>query len=111
ALSACEGFQPPSAPTIVVNPAASTLPARLVLMVSSRPDHRLNVRAEVLSADGHSVANVAVRFAIGAGTMTPQAATTDSAGVAHAVAVSTAMTDISATIAGVTASVFVLPSQ
>jgi hypothetical protein len=110
-LSACDAYEPPAAPTIPTSPGASTLPARLVLAVSSRLDDRLDVGANVISADGHTLPNVLVTFSIEAGTVTPATAMTDATGVARAVAVSTAMTTISATADnGVAASVFVLSS-
>jgi hypothetical protein len=111
-LTACEGYQPPAAPTPAVNPAASTTPARLVLSASARPDQRIDLSAQVLNVDGHGLPNVVVTFGIGAGSISPATAPTGVSGIAHASAVSTSWTTITATIAGgLTDSVDVLPSR
>ena len=82
-----------------------------MLTAGSRPDQRLDVAANVLSADGHGVPNVSVAFTIGAGTVSPAAAMTDQFGMAYIIAISTDVTEIAATIGGgITSSVNVLPS-
>jgi hypothetical protein len=110
-VSACEGYEPPPLPTTPTNPAASTVPTRIVLTANSRSDQQLDVFATVLSADGHRVPGIAVAFKIGAGSITPSA-TTDVSGTALVLATSTAFTTISATIGGdIVSSVEVLQSS
>ncbi len=96
--TACEPFQPPALPSPVVDPAASTVPTRIILNASSRTDQQLDVTAQVQSADGHGVPNVQVQFSIGAGTITPVLTKTDNTGMAKTLAASTASTTISAWI-------------
>jgi hypothetical protein len=104
----CDAFQPPPL-TFPSNPTSSA-PTQIVLNAGSL-GQRLNVAATVLTADGRGVPNVAVAFRIGAGTIDPQTAMTDQTGTAHAVAVSTAMTTITADIGGgIVSFVDVLPS-
>ena len=112
ALTACEAYQPPAAPTPPVNPAASATPTRLVLSASARPDERIDLSAQVLNVDGHGVPDVIVTFAIGAGSVSPATAPTDGLGVARASAVSLSWTTITASIAaGLTDSIDVFPSR
>jgi hypothetical protein len=68
----------PSAPSVAAQ--AQTTPARLVLNAGSRPDQQLDVTAQVLTADGHGVANVAVTFALSGGAVTPATVTSDASG-------------------------------
>lgn len=86
-LSAASGCAPhlPTAPDYVA-PAVQTAPASLRLTVSTRSDRQYDVSATVLTADGHVVPNVAVSFALEGGTVTPDSALTNGAGVAQAVA-------------------------
>lgn len=100
ATTACGAYQPPPLPVVPTNPAASTVPMRVVLTAGSRPDQRLDVAATVLSADGHGVPDVSVVFSIGAGALDPPTATTDQTGTARTIALSTAVTTISAAIDG-----------
>src|SRR4051812_22246084 len=110
-LSACEAYDPPALTFAPTNPAASTVATHIVLTAGSRADQRLDVAANVLSADGHGVPNVSVAFTIGAGTVSQATAMTDQSGMARIVAVSTGVTAINATInGGITSSVNVLPS-
>ena len=112
ALTACEAYQPPAAPTPPVNPAASTTPVRLVLSAGARPDQRIDLSAQVLNVDGRGIPGVTVTFAIGAGSVSPASAATDGIGVAHSSAVSTSWTTITASIAdGLGDSIDVLPSR
>jgi len=110
-LPGCEAYDPPPLAVAPTNPAASTVATHIVLTAGSRPDQRLDVAANVLSADGHGVPNVSVAFTIGAGTVSPAAAMTDQFGMAYIIAISTDVTEIAATIGGgITSSVNVLPS-
>ena len=110
-LPGCEAYDPPALAVAPTNPAASTVATHIVLTAGSRADQRLDVAANVLSADGHGVPNVSVAFTIGAGSLSPTTAMTDQSGMARIVAVSTCVTAINATInGGITSSVNVLPS-
>ena len=107
-MMGCDAYQPPPL-TFPSNPTSSA-PTQIVLNAGSL-GQRLNVAATVLTADGRGVPNVAVAFRIGAGTIDPETAMTDQTGTAHAVAVSTAMTTITADIGGgIVSFVDVLPS-
>ena len=99
-LSGCEAYEPPPLPTVPTSPGASTVPTHIALNAGSRADDGIDVAATVLSEDEHGVPNVPVVFTIGAGTIQPPTAMTDQTGTAHVIAVSTAMTTISATIGG-----------
>ena len=105
----CEAFEPP-VPVFPSSPASNT-PTHIALNAGSRADEQIGVTATVLTADGRGVPNVAVAFTIGAGTIDPATAMTDSTGTARALAVSTSMTTIGATIGGgIVSFVDVLPS-
>jgi pectin methylesterase-like acyl-CoA thioesterase len=105
----CEAYQPP-VPTLPSSPV-STTPTQIVLNAASRADQSLNVAATVLTATGEGVPNVPVTFTIGAGTINPATTMTDLTGTARAVAISTSMTTIAASIGGGLVSfVDVLPS-
>ena len=105
----CEGFQPPEPGFPPSSP--SNTPTHIALNAGSRADQQIGVTATVLTADGRGVPNVAVAFTIGAGTIDPGTAMTDSTGTARALAVSTSMTTIVATIGGgIVSFVDVLPS-
>jgi hypothetical protein len=99
-VPACKAYQPPPLPVMPTSPGASTIPTRIVLTAESRPDEKLNIAATVVTADGHTVPEVAVVFDIGAGSLAPPTAMTDQTGTARTIAISTAMTTISATIGG-----------
>jgi hypothetical protein len=99
-LPACEAYEPPPLPSTPSNPGASTIPTHMSLTASSRADKRLDIAALVLAQDGNGVPNVPVVFTIGAGTLDPPTITTDQTGTARTIAVSDAMTTISATIGG-----------
>lgn len=88
------------APSPAVDPARSTTPARIQLSVGSRSDQRLDIAAQVLSADGHGVPNVTVTFSLGAGAgfVDPTTAKTDSTGTAKTIATATAVTTLTADI-------------
>lgn len=110
-LTACHAYQPPAAPSAPTDSAASTVPTRLVLTAGSRSDQQVDVTAQVLSADGHGVPNIALGFTIGAGTVTPSSGTTDSTGRVQAVAASTAQTTLTAVVnETIRASLTLLPS-
>jgi hypothetical protein len=110
-VGACEAYEPPPLPVAPSNPAASTVPASIVLTASSTFKHQLDVDAMVLSADGHGIPNVVVTFSVDDGNISPSAAATDSTGNALSTAVTTAGTTIRATIGGgINATVKVLPS-
>jgi pectin methylesterase-like acyl-CoA thioesterase len=105
----CDAYQPP-VPTIPSSPASNT-PTHIALNAGSRANEQIGVTALVLTADGRGVPNVSVGFAIGAGTIEPATAMTDQTGTARALAVSTSMTTIAATIGGgIVSFVDVLPS-
>jgi hypothetical protein len=99
-LPACEAYEPPPLPSTPSSPGASTIPTRMSLTASSRADGGINIAAMVLAEAGNGVPNVPVAFTIGAGTLDPPTVSTDQTGTARTIAVSEAMTTISATIAG-----------
>jgi len=87
------------------------MPTHIALNAGSRANDQIGVTALVLTADGRGVPNVPVEFVIGAGTIEPGTAMTDQTGTARALAVSTSMTTIAATIGGgIVSFVDVLPS-
>jgi len=94
-VPACGAVEPPPPPT---GPTLPTNPTSLVLTASSGFNQQVAVSARVLSADGQGVPNVAVSFSIGAGTITPATALTDSTGTASATAITTANTTVAAAI-------------
>ena len=99
-LPACEAYEPPPLPSTPSHPGASTIPTRVSLTASSRADGSLNIAATVLAENGNGVPNVPVAFTIGVGTLDPPTVSTDQTGTARTIAVSEAMTTISATIGG-----------
>ena len=111
AVAACRGYQPPPLPSIPSDPAASTVPTRLVLTASSFFRNQLSVNAMVLSANGSGVPNVVVTFSVDDGNISPSTAATDNTGNALSTAVTTTGTTIRASIGGgINATVKVLPS-
>jgi len=93
----------PNAPD-VVTPAAQTAPASIRLTLATRSDRQLDVTATVLTADGHFVKDVALTFAMDAGTVTPESAVTNGNGVAQAVASSTSSATLTVSAGALVAS-------
>ena len=99
-MSGACSYGPVNPVTASTPPASNLTPARIVLDVSSNANQTIAVAARVESQSGQVVPGVVVAFAIGAGTITPSAATTDSTGIARAQAATPSATTITASGAG-----------
>jgi hypothetical protein len=100
-LAGCHSPSSPSLPPATTpDPTRSTIPTHIQILAASRQDQRLDVTAQVLSADGHGVPSIPVSFTVGDGTVTPSLVTSDGNGNAKTVAVTTAPTTITADIGG-----------
>ncbi len=107
----CDAYVPPMPSSSPILPTPSSGPSQIVLTVSSRADHTVDVEANVLNSNGYGVASIPVTFTIGAGDITPASSVTDSSGLAQAVASTNSATVVTAKLAnGITASVTVLPT-
>lgn len=84
----------------VVSPTkiVSTAPASIQLTMSTRPDQRLDLHADVLTAAGSPVAGVAVTFTVTSGSVDPATATTDVNGRAVTIASAPTQNTITATV-------------
>lgn len=90
-----------------VTPAVQTTPASIRLTLATRPDRTYDVTATLLTADGHFVPDVALVFAMDVGSVTPETAMTNRAGVAQAIAATTSSTTLIVSAGSVTASTHV----
>lgn len=110
-LTGCKAASVPTAPPPVVT-VPSTAPASINVLGASRPDQRIDISAQVLTASGVPVSNAAVRFTAdkASAVFTATTGTTDADGWVRSIVTTTEKTKITATSGELTFTVDVLAS-